>query len=104
VRSSTIDDNTVRAEVAGAAESLLVVSQNLADGWRATIDGKPAPIVAVDGALIGVFVPPGDHTVTLRYLPRTFLAGAGITGVALAAVALTIALPIVRRRRTSRVG
>jgi hypothetical protein len=104
VRSSTIDDNTVRAEVAGAAESLLVVSQNLADGWRATMGAGLPSIVAVDGALIGVFVPPGDHTVTLRYLPRTFLAGAGITGVALAAVALTIALPIVRRRRTSRVG
>ena len=33
------------------------------------VDGEPAPIVPVDGALIGVFVPPGQHTVTLDYLP-----------------------------------
>ena len=104
VRSSEIEDNRVRAEVSGAAESLLVVSQNLADGWKATIDGRPAPIVAVDGALIGVFVPPGDHTVTLRYLPRTFLAGAGITGAALLAAGLTFLVPLWRRRRTGRVG
>jgi hypothetical protein len=104
VRSSSIEDNTVRAEVTGGAESLLVVSQNLADGWTAKVDGKPAPIVPVDGALIGVFVPPGDHTVTLKYLPRTFLAGAGVTGAALVAAGFVYGLPLVRRRRASRVG
>jgi hypothetical protein len=104
VRSSEIADNSVRAEVTGGAESLLVVSQNLADGWTAKVDGKPAPIVPVDGALIGVFVPAGNHTVTLTYLPRTFLAGAGITGAALIGAGLAFGLPRVRRRRTSRVG
>lgn len=101
---SKIEDNTVHAEVTGGVESLLVVSQNLADGWKATVDGKPAPTVPVDGALIGVFVPPGDHTVTLRYLPRTFLAGAGVTGAGLVAAGLAIGLPPGRRRRTGRVG
>jgi len=101
--SSSISDNTVRAEVTGGASSLLVVSQNLADGWKAEVDGEPAPIVPVDGALIGLFVPPGQHTVTLDYLPRTFVAGAAITGAGLVAAGLTVALPW-RRRRTSRVG
>ncbi|HET7720157.1 MAG TPA: YfhO family protein [Acidimicrobiales bacterium] len=101
--SSRISDNTVRAEVAGAAGSLLVVSQNLADGWKAEVDGKPAPIVPVDGALIGVFVPPGQHTVTLDYLPRTFVAGAGITGAAVVAAGLAVWMPVGRRRRTGRV-
>jgi hypothetical protein len=104
VLSSKIEDNTVRAEVTGGVDSLLVVSQNLAMGWTATVDGKPAPIVPVDGALIGVFVPPGDHTVTLTYLPRTFLAGAGVTGAALIAAGFAIGLPPVRRRRPGRVG
>ena len=100
--SSRISDNTVRAEVAGAAGSLLVVSQNLADGWRAEVDGEPAPIVPVDGALIGVFVPPGQHTITLDYLPRTFLAGAGITAAAVGAAALAVVVPAWRRRRAGR--
>ena len=101
--SSRISDNTVRAEVTGAADTLLVVSQNLADGWRAEVDGRPAPIVAVDGALIGVFVPPGRHMVTLDYLPRTFVAGAGITGAALVGAGLAVGIPAGRRRRTGRV-
>ncbi|HVL06633.1 MAG TPA: YfhO family protein [Acidimicrobiales bacterium] len=104
VRSSKIEDNRVRAEVSGGVESLLVVSQNLAEGWKARIDGKPAPIVPVDGALIGVFVPPGDHTVTLHYLPRTFQAGAGITGAGLVAAGLAFVVPAGRRRRAGRVG
>ena len=104
--SSRISDNTVRAEVAGAADSLLVVSQNLADGWKAEVDGEPAPIVPVDGALIGVFVPPGQHTVTLNYLPRTFVAGAGITGAALVAAGARCRAFAERRRRrrAGRVG
>jgi hypothetical protein len=104
VRSSEIEDNTVQARVTGTAESLLVVSQNFADGWKAKIDGEPAPIVPVDGALIGVFVPPGDHTVTLEYLPRTFVAGAGVTGVALVAAGVALVRPPGRRRRPGRIG
>ena len=103
VVTSKVENNTVRAEVTGAVESLVVVSQNLAAGWKAEVDGEPAPIVAVDGALIGVFVPPGEHTLTLTYLPRTFLAGAGITGAGLVAAGLTVVVPLGRRRRTGRV-
>jgi uncharacterized membrane protein YfhO len=103
VLSSRIADNTVRAEVTGGATSLLVVSQNLAQGWHAQIDGKPAPIVAVDGALAGVFVPPGRHAVTMDYLPGSFVAGGAVTGVALLGVAVVAIPPRRRRRGASRV-
>lgn len=79
VVSSEVADNSVRAVVQGDDESLLVVSQDLAPGWTARIDGKRASMVAVDGALQGVFVPPGRHTVTMDYLPRTFVVGAGVS-------------------------
>ena len=104
VLSSRISDNTVRAEVTGGATSLLVVSQNLADGWTARVDGVAAPIVAIDGALMGVFVPSGRHTVTLAYLPRTFLAGGAVTTFALLAAGLTVAVPRRRLERAGRVG
>ena len=97
VLSSRIGDNGVQAEVSGTDTSLLVVSQNLADGWRAEVDGKATPIVAVDGALMGVFVPPGRHTVTLDYLPRTFLAGGVVSGVAFL-VAVAVVAGGARRR------
>lgn len=96
-----ISDNGVRAEVTGGVGSLLVVSQNLAAGWRAKVDGRPAAIVAVDGALIGVFVPAGTHTVTLDYLPRSFLAGGAVTGVAMLAGGVVL-VRAVRRREPGR--
>jgi hypothetical protein len=89
VVSSKVVDNTARAVVQGDAESLLVVSQDLAEGWTARIDGEPADLVAVDGALQGVFVPPGLHTVVLSYMPRTFVLGSALSALALAAVVAT---------------
>lgn len=99
VVTSSISDNSVHADVTGAAESLLVVSENLASGWTAEVDGKPAPLVAVDGALMGVFVPAGHHRVRLAYRPKTFLAGSAVTAVALMGLAVAVVLPAWRRRR-----
>jgi uncharacterized membrane protein YfhO len=99
VTSSAVADNSVRAEVTAPARSLVVVSQNLADGWTARVDGTPAPLVAVDGALMGVFVDAGRHTVTLDYRPKTFLAGGALSGVALLAAGVAVVLPSRRSRR-----
>ena len=82
VVSSEVVDNSARAVVEGDATSLLVVSQDLAAGWSARIDGEPAELVAVDGALAGVFVPPGRHTVVLSYMPRSFLVGSAVAAPA----------------------
>jgi hypothetical protein len=104
VTSSRISDNSVRAEVRGEATSLVVVAQNLADGWTARVDGRPAAIVPVDGALMGVFVPAGRHTVVLNYLPRSFVIGSVVSAVALAGAVLAIAVPGSRRSRRRRRG
>ncbi|MDQ4067956.1 MAG: YfhO family protein, partial [Actinomycetota bacterium] len=85
-----ISVNKMRAEVRGQAPSLVVFSHNRADGWRAEVDGRSTPIVAVDGALIGVFVPEGRHSVELRYLPRPFLVGATVSALTLFAVLVAV--------------
>ncbi len=101
VESYTVDGGHVRAETRADAMSLLAVSMNGSSGWTATVDGRPTPIVAVDGALMGVFVPAGDHVVRLRYLPRSFVAGAAVTGTALAAAMVALVAPVwVRRKRS----
>ncbi|MEA2844061.1 MAG: hypothetical protein QOJ69_1732, partial [Actinomycetota bacterium] len=100
VESYTIDGGRVRAETRADVMSLLAVSMNRSSGWTATVDGRAAPIVAVDGALMAVFVPAGDHVVRLRYLPRSFVAGAAVTGTALAAAFVALVAPVWIRRRT----
>ena len=101
VVDSTISDNAVRARVTAGARSLVVVSENLSDGWTAQVDGKPAALVPIDGALMGVFVPAGEHTVTLDYLPKTFLLGSTVSAVALLAAGVAVWDP---RRRRGRAG
>lgn len=91
-----IEANTMRAEVTAQSASLVVFSHNRAAGWKAEVDGASVPSVAVDGALLGVFVPPGRHSVKLSYLPRSFVAGSAVSGVALLAAVIAVAP---RRRR-----
>ena len=96
-----IDGGRVRAETRADATSLLVVSMNRSAGWTATVDGRSAPLVSVDGALLGVFVPAGDHVVRLRYMPKSFVVGATVTGIALAAAVVALVVPAWLSRRRS---
>jgi hypothetical protein len=56
-------------EVTTAAPALLVVTDSYDPGWRAWIDGTPAPIYPANVAFRGVFVPAGTHTVEMTYSP-----------------------------------
>ncbi|TXH21713.1 MAG: hypothetical protein E6Q95_03280 [Chitinophagaceae bacterium] len=44
-------------------------------GWNAYIDGKPTTIYNTDFFLRGVAVPAGDHTLTLKFEPASFING-----------------------------
>ncbi|GHA85654.1 YfhO family protein [Cognatilysobacter bugurensis] len=87
----------LRSEAAG--DSVLVVSESYNAGWRAKIDGHAAPIVPVDGLILGVSVPAGTHEVTLQYRPRRFLLSLAAAALALLAVG---AMLIASGRRASR--
>ncbi len=67
-------------------------------GWRATVDGRPVPIV-VDppNGLIGLTVPAGMHQVSVRFGATPLRAAAG--AISAAALACVVALLILDRRR-----
>ena len=79
-----------RLALAVHAESrgLLVLSEIYAPGWHATVNGQPAQIREVDGALRGIVVGSGDNKITLRYLPASVLAGALLTACAFVGIPL----------------
>ena len=80
--------------------SYVLVSENWYVDWRATVDGRPAPVLRGDHALITVPVPPGARTVELRYHSRTFARGKLIAFVTLAVVlAGFVVPPVVARKR-----
>jgi hypothetical protein len=48
-------------------EGFMVVQQNRYPGWRITVDGQEVPIVPVNVAAFGAWLPKGDHRIELRY-------------------------------------
>ena len=85
---------------------LLVLNDTYYPGWKATVDGRPAPVERVDYVLRGVPLTRGAHTVELRYQPLTWRVGGVVSAIATIALAAAAAVGIRRRRRprTPRLG
>ena len=66
-----------RAEIEASLESpgLVILADLYYPGWELTIDGKPAPIYAVNGLMRGGAVPAGTHRLVYSYAPRSFVVG-----------------------------
>ena len=82
-RLSVVDDDAGRtsAEVETDGGGVAVFSRLFQPGWRATIDGRPAPLVRVGGGLSAVPVPGGSHRVEVAYRPASVLLGAALSAV-----------------------
>ncbi len=79
----------------------LIVAENFYPGWQATVDGKPAPVARMDYNLIGVAMPAGGRSVSLRFVDAAYEQGKTVTLLALAvAVLLWIAGAVIDRRRS----
>jgi hypothetical protein len=84
--------NRVELKVRAPRPGLIYCSESLAPGWRAEVNGRPAPILAANYAFRAVPVPPGDIVVTLSYFPPGLRSGLLVSLVAaLAAAALLLA-------------
>jgi membrane protein YfhO len=82
----------VRAEGAG----YVVLADAYAPGWRALVDGRPAPILKADGLFRAVATGPGEHEVIMTYEPTT--VGVGLT-LSFAGVLFVVAWGMHQRRR-----
>lgn len=77
-------DLTLDAE----APVLVVISEWRRDGWHATLDATTElPILRANAGLSAVYVPAGQHTVTLRFQSADVWVGLGLS---LAALALAV--------------
>jgi hypothetical protein len=85
----TYEPNRVELSVRLNCTGMLVLTDTGYPGWRATVDGRDAPIHEAYGALRGVVVPAGAHTVEFRYRPASVYWGAAFTALACLAAACT---------------
>jgi hypothetical protein len=91
-----------RVEVEASAPSLLVVRNPYDRHWRATVDGRPAPLIPVDHLLQGVPVLAGRHVVELAYDDPW--VGYGLAGSAVSLGVLMGAAGVLQRRRSAPKG
>ncbi len=82
-----------RIRVTARGPGMLVLSEVVFPGWRATVDGAPAALVTIDGALRGVRIESGTHELTFSFHPWSVTAGVMLTVL----TALAILVDRVRR-------
>ncbi|HEX6737273.1 MAG TPA: YfhO family protein [Vicinamibacteria bacterium] len=84
--------NEIRLAVTAPGPAIVALSDAFYPGWKAWVDGRPAPVLRVNHAFKGVAVEGGRHAVRLRFDPWRFRAGAWISGLtALMLIALAAA-------------
>ena len=92
--SSLATPDRIRADVEAATPAHLVVVDGWAPGWRATVDGTPAPVLRANVGFRAVPVPPGRHRVELRYRPTSIRDGLVVSALAIvAAFAVAVRSP-----------
>ncbi len=84
------------------APSAQVLRLHLTDvpGWRATIDGKPLPLMPFSGIMLQAHIPPGRHLVVVRYWPRSFTEGIVLAVASLIALVCAELVSHLRKRRS----
>jgi len=99
VKVTDYSDDELSASVTAVTPGLVVFSEVYADSWRAYLNGEEVEILRTNGALRGVPVPAGSHTIEMRYDPIELRVGlwmTGITGLALLALAAWNGLSLLR--------
>lgn len=86
-----------RLEIRAPCPGWLVLSHIWYPGWQALVNGRARPLERANLALSALELPAGDHTVELRYRPRSFLLGAAVSLTSLASLLLA-GLYAARRR------
>jgi hypothetical protein len=94
IRFDAFGLNEIQLQVETPADAYLVLSEVWYPGWRATVDGVPAPVLRANYAFRAVRLGPGQHQVRLTFTPRSWRMGLAISG-------LTLLILVVWGRRQS---
>lgn len=98
ITAERLKPHRMEYDVTAKGDTLLVLAQSYYAAWRATVDGKPAPILRANHAFQAVAVPAGTSRVVFEYRDPAFRNGVIIS---LGTVALGLALWFLFRGKTT---
>jgi len=75
VRIINYDPSQIEISATTDQPGLLVLSDLYYPGWQVYVDSQPRPLLAVNLAMRGVYLEPGEHTVEFSYQPMWFKWG-----------------------------
>lgn len=92
--------STIDFQIDAPEDGYAVVCETYYPGWRATVDGRNAPVMHANYLFKAIAVSRGHHTVRLDFQPRSFIIGIAmmICGLILFAVCLVVDATKLRRR------
>ena len=73
------DLNEAAVQVNTSQPAYLLLTDMAAPGWSAQIDSQPTEIVTANYAFRAVFVPPGQHEISFRYVPPGWVIGLSLS-------------------------
>lgn len=79
----------------------LVLADTWAEGWQASVDGAPVPILRANGIFRAVALAAGRHTVAFDYRPPLVYAGAGVSLVTLLLILMLVVIDVRMARQTA---
>ncbi|MFH1786602.1 MAG: YfhO family protein [archaeon] len=83
----------VELSVSTGSPGYLVLLDTNYPGWRATVNGKPAPVLYADYAFRAVRVDSGESRVAFEYQPAPYRIGLSLTAFTIALAILLLLLP-----------
>ncbi len=107
-----VTDNSITGSITAPQDGALYLSIPYDKGWRVIMDGSVAldtfPIAknteGTDGALLGVDLPAGNHTVTLIYRPQGLIVGIILSVLSAMALIAIWLYPRLRARRNASIA
>jgi hypothetical protein len=91
ILEETADRIRIEAELSADGHVVLVDGHD--PGWRATVDGEPAPVLRANVAFRAVAARAGRHVVEMVYRPPAALAGLVVSGLGLLLIVVLLLRP-----------
>ncbi len=91
-------------EINTARERALFFTENHYPAWQAELDGKKISLFRANLAFMGCLIPPGHHTVKLKFVPKTFYGGGliSLAGLGLLVWQTGLSIVLISRSLTFR--
>ena len=93
--------NEVTVKVNCPQPAILVCVDTYSPGWEVSVDGRPDKILRANYMFRAVALFAGEHEVKFKYLPRSFVVGAMVSGLTLLALGVFLFFVVRGRRQGS---